>query len=233
MKKVTLFLIALIAASVTGFAQTTIGNAKVLSVEEANKLNGVAQPTINGKPYSQYKAEQEQLKKQEAAKQTQYIATVQAPGSRAAGNNTNAAVTMDPSSKQSPSNVVNETRTADPAAAELNHGAPVAEKNAIAVKEEKKPEANTASGFDPWSLSQIGKGEIIQKQKPDAVDPNSFLGMQASGAKEPTKPKQQHVEPKTEASKTTAVANTTIGVKPAPPQNIDAVVPSSGSNKKD
>lgn len=45
-------------------------NAKQLTVAEANKLNGTAQPTINGKPYSQYKAEQEALKKQKQAGQS-------------------------------------------------------------------------------------------------------------------------------------------------------------------
>lgn len=42
---------------------------KVMTVAEANALNGIAQPTVNGKPYSQYKAEQEALKnKQQAIK---------------------------------------------------------------------------------------------------------------------------------------------------------------------
>jgi hypothetical protein len=47
------------------------GNSKVMSVEEANRLNGVGHPTINGKPYSQYKAEQDALKQQQAAKTVQ------------------------------------------------------------------------------------------------------------------------------------------------------------------
>jgi hypothetical protein len=41
---------------------------KQMSVADANKLNGIAQPAINGKPYSQFKAEQEALKKQREAK---------------------------------------------------------------------------------------------------------------------------------------------------------------------
>ena len=43
--------------------------AKKMTIAEANALNGAAQPTINGKPYSQYKAEQDALKnKQQAVK---------------------------------------------------------------------------------------------------------------------------------------------------------------------
>lgn len=50
---------------ICGFGQNSPGApSKSLTVEEANRLNGVAQPTINGKPYSQYKAEQDALKKQ-------------------------------------------------------------------------------------------------------------------------------------------------------------------------
>jgi hypothetical protein len=40
---------------------------KVMSAQEANTLNGVAQPTINGIPYSQYKAEQDALKQKQAS----------------------------------------------------------------------------------------------------------------------------------------------------------------------
>lgn len=39
-------------------------NGKILSVDEVNRLNGTPQTTINGKPYSQYKAEQDALKQQ-------------------------------------------------------------------------------------------------------------------------------------------------------------------------
>ena len=40
-------------------------NSKVMTIEEAKKLNGWSEPTINGIPYSQYKAEQEALKKKQ------------------------------------------------------------------------------------------------------------------------------------------------------------------------
>lgn len=39
---------------------------KVLTTEEANRLNGTARPTINGIPYSQYKTQQEALKQKQA-----------------------------------------------------------------------------------------------------------------------------------------------------------------------
>lgn len=41
-------------------------NAKVMTAQEANALNGKAEPTINGIPYSQYKAQQEALKTQQS-----------------------------------------------------------------------------------------------------------------------------------------------------------------------
>lgn len=64
----TLSLVALaIAMSVTGFAQTPEeGNQSIkqMTFEEANELNGTASPTINGRPYSEFKAEQEALKRE-------------------------------------------------------------------------------------------------------------------------------------------------------------------------
>ena len=52
---------------------------KVYTFEEANRLNGTAQPTINGKPYSQYKAEQEALKRQASAlNQAGYVSPMSA-----------------------------------------------------------------------------------------------------------------------------------------------------------
>lgn len=51
-------------------------NSKKMTVAEANALNGTSQATINGKPYSQYKAEQQLLKnKQQAAASAQPVTT--------------------------------------------------------------------------------------------------------------------------------------------------------------
>ncbi|HUR65182.1 MAG TPA: hypothetical protein VMZ03_02425 [Chitinophagaceae bacterium] len=50
---------------------------KQLSIQQANQLNGTPkEPTINGKPYSQYKAEQEALKNQQAAKPAAHMANI-------------------------------------------------------------------------------------------------------------------------------------------------------------
>jgi hypothetical protein len=64
MKKISLLILSITVGLFASaqFAQTPSASAKKMTAEEANKLNGVAQPTINGKPYSQYKAEQEALK---------------------------------------------------------------------------------------------------------------------------------------------------------------------------
>ena len=43
--------------------------AKTMSFAESNSLNGSVEPIINGIPYSQYKAQQNALKKQQAAQQ--------------------------------------------------------------------------------------------------------------------------------------------------------------------
>ncbi|MGQ0738839.1 MAG: hypothetical protein ACT4OJ_07240 [Bacteroidota bacterium] len=66
--------LALMSNAQSSNMPTAIGGDKVMTAEEANRLNGVAQPTINGKPYSQYKAEQEALKKQRLQQQKQAAA---------------------------------------------------------------------------------------------------------------------------------------------------------------
>jgi hypothetical protein len=68
MKKL-FFLIVGCSCAVLLNAQNNAANStiKKMTVEEANRLNGSVEPTINGKPYSQYKAEQDALKRQPAA----------------------------------------------------------------------------------------------------------------------------------------------------------------------
>lgn len=61
MKKTLSFFSLAFAFSVTSFAQNP-NPARTLSAAEANQLNGVAQPTVNGKPYNQYIAEQNAAK---------------------------------------------------------------------------------------------------------------------------------------------------------------------------
>ena len=57
-----ILIIACILSVTNSYAQSPGVPAKSLTVQEANKLNGTASPTINGIPYSQYKAQQEALK---------------------------------------------------------------------------------------------------------------------------------------------------------------------------
>jgi len=63
MKKIILIIVGILPV-VIGYSQsnTTNSAAKKMTVEESNRLNGMAQPTINGIPYSQYKAQQDALK---------------------------------------------------------------------------------------------------------------------------------------------------------------------------
>ena len=63
MKKVILIMTGLFA-TVAGFSQANKSNG----ADAASKPNsGIVEPTINGKPYSQYKAEQDALKQADAA----------------------------------------------------------------------------------------------------------------------------------------------------------------------
>lgn len=62
MKKILIVSIAALVSS-SLFAQSVVpANAKKISIAEAKALQGNTEPTINGKPYSQYKAQQDALK---------------------------------------------------------------------------------------------------------------------------------------------------------------------------
>ena len=63
MKKIIISILLIgVAAYVNAQNQSLLGSAKIITVEEANKTSGAPQTTINGIPYSQYKAQQEALK---------------------------------------------------------------------------------------------------------------------------------------------------------------------------
>ena len=76
MKKI-IFILAAIFPALIGYSQSNEANntSKKLSVEESNKLNGVAQPTINGIPYSQYKAQQDALQQKAQQLHTNNVLT--------------------------------------------------------------------------------------------------------------------------------------------------------------
>src|SRR5689334_10154383 len=70
MKKKLLICAAFVVVCMSAQSQNALkaGSAnqpKRLTTAEANALNGTPQPTIDGKPYSQYKAEQDALKNQQ------------------------------------------------------------------------------------------------------------------------------------------------------------------------
>ncbi len=72
MKKIILTGIISFCLLNTAFSQNATGapaGARVMTVAEANSLNGVAQPTINGVPYTQFKTQQDALKNKPATKQ--------------------------------------------------------------------------------------------------------------------------------------------------------------------
>ncbi len=96
-----LLTVFIFSISATAFAQTQKNqlpypngvSVRVMSVEEANQLNGVAHPTIDGIPYEQYKAQQESLKAQAAAKQA---AAANNPGGLTLSKNAPVAATQAP-----------------------------------------------------------------------------------------------------------------------------------------
>jgi hypothetical protein len=75
-----------ICACYTVNAQDYIKATKILTVQEANQLNGIAQPTIKGIPYSQYKAQML------AAKQTQHVVMQNANTIEYTGSISNEAI---------------------------------------------------------------------------------------------------------------------------------------------
>lgn len=83
------------------YGQAPGAPTKKLTVEEANKLNGVASPTINGKPYSQYKAEQDAIKQQQASKQNNTVAIADPMSSKATGPDLNKPVKQQENMKGS------------------------------------------------------------------------------------------------------------------------------------
>jgi hypothetical protein len=165
MKKITLVLGCLLSISLSYAQQQTTSaygaGGKVMTAEEANKLNGTPQTTINGKPYSQYKAEQEALKQKSA------FATNQKYGSVL------GATTNWPAAKP-------EQKSGKPETMPLQETKPVVTDLAKEPVAEKTAETST---FDPWAISHLGNGQIIAKEQEKPVEPNSFLGMQASGQK--------------------------------------------------
>ena len=74
-----IFIIACILSVTNSYAQSPGAPAKSLTVQEANKLNGTASPTINGIPYSQYKAQQEALKKANSQAEQKQVQQMNVP----------------------------------------------------------------------------------------------------------------------------------------------------------
>jgi hypothetical protein len=65
---IMLFSVITFISNAQSSSQKQIEPTKSLTVEEVNRTSGIPNPTINGKPYSQYKAEQDALKKEREAK---------------------------------------------------------------------------------------------------------------------------------------------------------------------
>ena len=104
MKKI-LILITILSGGLCAGAQqlssTNKASMKVMTVEEANRLNGTAQPTINGIPYSQYKAQQQALKNSQQTSAVSPSLTVQ-PNVVATDGPTPAATTPNVQVGQAP-----------------------------------------------------------------------------------------------------------------------------------
>jgi hypothetical protein len=80
MNRLLTILVTLLLIQINGYSQVpSDSSTKIMSIEEAKKLNGWSEPTINGKPYSQYKAEQEALKKKRMEEEQKAKANVSGP----------------------------------------------------------------------------------------------------------------------------------------------------------
>ena len=78
MKKKLLICAAFVVVCMTAQSQNALkagpaNQPKRLTTAEANALNGTANPTINGRPYSEYKAEQDAIKQQQSQQQTSKV----------------------------------------------------------------------------------------------------------------------------------------------------------------
>lgn len=120
-----------IAALFVSFLSVTAQNSasdvvNKMSIADANALNGVAKPTINGIPYSQYKIQQDALKRQreaQATAQNQDIVTANAADAKPAPAKAQPAETKsenDGYSKPAPEKIqaaVTKTEAKQPATA--------------------------------------------------------------------------------------------------------------------
>jgi len=187
MKKIIITSIAVLVSAMIVQAQTSPGTPamRTMTAEEANRANGTAQPTINGKPYSQYKAEQDALKQKQPVNNTNQQAPAANPFGSGASTNTMAST--DPSVKQSQANV-KVTEAAKPSAVDGDPTAPSENYKGDATKtiakKDVKPVEKAAvvdMGFVPQR--QFGDGTIIPTPaSATVVDPNSFLAKQAAAA---------------------------------------------------
>ena len=70
MKKIIIAVLVIFIAQNITAQSTAPADAKQMTIAEAKSLQGNVEPTINGIPYSQYKAQQDALKQQNTKQQT-------------------------------------------------------------------------------------------------------------------------------------------------------------------
>lgn len=73
--------------------------SRTMSFSEANRLNGSIEPTVNGKPYSQHKAEQEALKQQKQKQQAAAYPAIEVALGNGDNNPAASAVVRQPDYK--------------------------------------------------------------------------------------------------------------------------------------
>jgi hypothetical protein len=168
MKKIIL-LIGVVMVSTTMVqaqqGQSFGGNAKVLTVEEANKLNGTSQTTINGMPYSQYKAQQDALKQQEEAKRQAVIKNQPVEKTITAADVKAAPVRVEPQPKQAP--VEPKAIATTSAKADLPTGGNIGGVPASSFQNNTQPVIKTeGTSLDPKTVPQTNKSETAPAAKP-------------------------------------------------------------------
>lgn len=186
MKKIILTGILVAALGYAQAQQGYVGSAKTMTVEEANKLNPSPQTTINGKPYSQYKAEQDALKQQQASTNAQLNAK----------NNSALQAQFSKDAKQvAPAQSLNNTIVNNTSKDGSNSTGPVAQTKPAEVKSIERsqqqlqiqPAVNDSKTIEPAKTIVAAKTETLPAiLKGTSVDPDARPVMPA--AKDATVP---------------------------------------------
>ena len=170
MKKILLICV-LFAVTAAIYAQEakskSIEPTKIMSVQETNQVNGTAQPVMkNGKPYSQWVAEQEALNKHKEVKRV-----ITKPMSDIVATNT-GGIHPAPAKPQPaiPNNGSETIVTPEPVKSDV-----------VEAKVNPAVQPAAARPASDALLNHFGNGQVIEAPQPAAAEPGSFKSAVANG----------------------------------------------------